>query len=579
MGKQGYHLPDLSEFRERCCYCYKDLDDGISLCMCGLSLCGDHVMIHTDKSECSVSFEIRRRCLLDSDGERVCKDMDPIEFLDVSSSLFSDEEVASVKRSISLVMQCQNGDEKIILKDDEVSCPHLEIDCEGEIEIDDLDKLKCSSCDIKTRLWICFICGHIGCGRAQYGAEGNGHAKEHYEQTQHKTFVLISSLDNPAGSETFCYPCGSNIKNIFVNKRLKYTGSVGRSKHDLKEKQSIENNKAVSVPSPFVGIVNAGNTCYISSTLHMIGYVVSKQDLDLEMHFQICWMENPLECFFCQLMRVFNRMKKCNGREDIGRISIVDLVRLIWRDMPLFTKHVQHDAHEFLLFLLEKIQEGETAYMIPPITSLFEFEVGRKISCNKCMDESIGYERTSMLCTIIESRIRDCVADFFSEDQWDCSCGGKKKAIKYLTKLPEYLILQVGRYSYDGAGFGKINDRICMETLKLDRFMSKVKPEDLLVERLVDEGHSEDDVRTTLSLYCNDEEKSLIVLQSMSSGSRRTDPNYCAVGCINHSGANTKTGHYTWWVYDKKRCYLVDDTNVLDSSVEVLESGYIFLFR
>jgi len=311
----------------------------------------------------------------------------------------------------------------------------------------------------------------------------------------------------------------------------------------------------------------------------MIGYVISKEEFDLDTHFQICWMENPLECFFCQLMKVFNKMKEVSNENGINKITIIDLVRLIWRDMSMFTKHMQHDAHEFLLFLLEKIQEGEEAYILPPITSFFNFEVGRKISCNNCSDGSIVYEKMPMLCTIIKNRIRSSVATFFNEYEWDCDCGGKKKAIRFVTKLPEYLIIQIGRYSYDNNNLGKINDKINMETLKLDKFMSKMEPDEGLIKKLINEGYSKDEIMKALSIFCNDEEKVRNILKEGNVEKYRMNPKYQVVGCINHSGANVRTGHYTWWIYDKERCYLIDDTNIINSTVEILEDGYIFLFK
>lgn len=39
---------------------------------------------------------------------------------------------------------------------------------------------KCFTCDSKESLWICLICGHIGCGRYK-----EGHAHRHFRETQH----------------------------------------------------------------------------------------------------------------------------------------------------------------------------------------------------------------------------------------------------------------------------------------------------------------------------------------------------------------------------------------------------------
>lgn len=39
---------------------------------------------------------------------------------------------------------------------------------------------QCQTCGIINNLWICLVCGQIGCGR-----ENQGHALEHYQSTNH----------------------------------------------------------------------------------------------------------------------------------------------------------------------------------------------------------------------------------------------------------------------------------------------------------------------------------------------------------------------------------------------------------
>ncbi|RCH92563.1 hypothetical protein CU098_000557, partial [Rhizopus stolonifer] len=48
------------------------------------------------------------------------------------------------------------------------------------LELHDQSDNQCSVCQSTSHLWVCLICGHIGCGR-YHGA----HAYEHYQQTDH----------------------------------------------------------------------------------------------------------------------------------------------------------------------------------------------------------------------------------------------------------------------------------------------------------------------------------------------------------------------------------------------------------
>ncbi|CAM9805340.1 unnamed protein product [Chrysoparadoxa australica] len=54
----------------------------------------------------------------------------------------------------------------------------------GEMHDVDMFNMHCQACHIAHNLWVCMVCGHIGCGR--YSSE---HAKGHYASTHH-TFSL-----------------------------------------------------------------------------------------------------------------------------------------------------------------------------------------------------------------------------------------------------------------------------------------------------------------------------------------------------------------------------------------------------
>ncbi|UYI28057.1 ubiquitin carboxyl-terminal hydrolase [Encephalitozoon cuniculi] len=576
-------LPNLSRFREKCCYCYRSIGDGISVCDCGFSFCEKHRGIHLGKSGCRIVFDIKE----------VGSDLG----IEIKNAMLGEEEVEELRRRMEILIKPGDEDERVLSRDEEVRCVHGCPEGPSSIEMGNIGGLKCNLCDVNTRLWVCFSCGYVGCGRMQYGAEGNGHAKSHYEETQHNVFVLVPSLLKE-DCEIFCYLCDSNIRSRYNSAEnsvtIDFGGADGKTEErsvrkvmscrgiaepEFLEKKRAPESKGESVPSPYVGIINSGNTCYISSVIHMVGYAVSKEEFDLEQHFEICYMKNPLECFFCQLMRVLSKMKETKDNEGVNRISILDLIMLIWRDMPMFGKFAQQDAHEFLLFLLEKIREGERSYLIPPITSLFEFEVGRRVSCSGCMDDSTSYESMLMICTFLKGNIRKSVEMFFLPDEWSCECGGKKKVSRFITTLPKYLIIQVGRYSYNNYKVEKIKDKIEMRSIKLGSFMSKDEADRSLVRKLVDSGYPEEDAAKALGIFWNDESKARSLLENHAMMDMRTDSKYRVVGCINHSGDNIKAGHYTWWVYDNGKCFKIDDTTVLNSNVEVLEDGYIFLFK
>ena len=58
----------------------------------------------------------------------------------------------------------------------------------------------CNDCELKENLWLCMVCGNLGCGRQQYGGiGGNGHALKHYETTGHAVSCKLGTI-TPEGS-------------------------------------------------------------------------------------------------------------------------------------------------------------------------------------------------------------------------------------------------------------------------------------------------------------------------------------------------------------------------------------------
>lgn len=58
----------------------------------------------------------------------------------------------------------------------------------------------CTKCDLTSNLWLCLICGALGCGRQQFGGGGgNGHGLEHTKETGHSVAVKLGTIE-PDGS-------------------------------------------------------------------------------------------------------------------------------------------------------------------------------------------------------------------------------------------------------------------------------------------------------------------------------------------------------------------------------------------
>ncbi|CAG8640577.1 3738_t:CDS:10, partial [Racocetra fulgida] len=65
----------------------------------------------------------------------------------------------------------------------------------------------CNDCDLKENLWLCLVCGNLGCGRQQYGGlGGNGHGLAHYDKTKHAISCKLGTI-TPEGTAASCIQC------------------------------------------------------------------------------------------------------------------------------------------------------------------------------------------------------------------------------------------------------------------------------------------------------------------------------------------------------------------------------------
>lgn len=89
-------------------------------------------------------------------------------------------------------------------------CEHtLCLSQEAPKRLEQQDLAHCASCDLKENLWLCLVCGKLGCGRKQYdGSGGNNHAIEHFQQTGHAVNVKMGTItpEGTAGNiSDFCH--------------------------------------------------------------------------------------------------------------------------------------------------------------------------------------------------------------------------------------------------------------------------------------------------------------------------------------------------------------------------------------
>ncbi len=54
---------------------------------------------------------------------------------------------------------------------------------------------RCHDCEKSENLWMCLVCGNIGCGRKQFdGSGGNNHGIDHFQKTGHAVSCKLGTI-------------------------------------------------------------------------------------------------------------------------------------------------------------------------------------------------------------------------------------------------------------------------------------------------------------------------------------------------------------------------------------------------
>ncbi|XP_055847456.1 ubiquitin carboxyl-terminal hydrolase 3-like isoform X2 [Episyrphus balteatus] len=277
---------------------------------------------------------------------------------------------------------------------------------------------KCSECKSEKNNWICLHCGAVLCGRYE-----KAHALSHFKAKNHK--VCMNTLDY----SVFCYKCDDFVINetnsveeirqelkseddscsetSSSSKSQQETASVssndsgwedtpkpGRKLRPRKRTISSESGDSAATPKrkslrKVVGLRNLGNTCFMNSVLQSLSHIKEFS----------CYF-NALPCLepsgkqkqqrvYCsrslkesmsdanvveELRKVLLNLSK--GGDGSKAISPECLFLVIWKVVPQFRGHRQHDAHEFLRYMLDRLHT-ELQHLSIDVTPLLAAAEGK----------------------------------------------------------------------------------------------------------------------------------------------------------------------------------------------------------
>ena len=378
-------------------------------------------------------------------------------------------------------------------------------------------------------------CGYVGCSR--YFRE---HALKHFDETSHSVTINIGT------GLAWCYLCDEEVDNDHI--------SDIRSRFFTKSMTNVKNAKR--------GLVNLGNTCYLNSAVQVLLACPH-----LEYYLLNCLEESANH-------RISQDLKHILLNESNSSIIPRKLVRDIKALNPMFRGYAQHDSHEFLRFILDRLSE-ETKYEkdVSFIDQVFKGEMKSTVTCLGCQNISIkrdsffdlslpvvtneqasGSFVGSILSWIsspfvqTSSNLEECLEAFCEEEILSgknqyycekCKCFQDCKKSLHLLQSPEILILQLKRFRFDSFFSRKVSTHV--------RFPF----EDFQI------GLDSDESSTDSPDSCT----------------------YDLVGFVSHSGSMSG-GHYVAYCRDKDNEWLKFDDDIVTQvdrkTVEIREAYILF---
>jgi ubiquitin carboxyl-terminal hydrolase 5/13 len=291
---------------------------------------------------------------------------------------------------------------------------------------------KCNDCELKENLWLCLVCGNLGCGRRQFGGSGgNNHGVDHTTSSGHAVAVKLGSLTADGNADIYCYQCDEERTDPKLVAHLANWGvdiaSRVKTEKSLAEQQLEQNlhfdfamtdadgRQLRPLFGPgLTGLKNLGNSCYLASVIQALFSMPEFEQRYLRYDEAASLPQKPAEDLEIQLRKLADGL--LSGRyskpdSDLAASGDVDevphqrglapamLKHLIGKGHAEFASMRQQDSFELLLHVLKLIsrsqQSSQATYSnISDPVDAFRFVMEQKLTCLGC--KKVKYRQDEM---------------------------------------------------------------------------------------------------------------------------------------------------------------------------------------
>uniref|UniRef100_A0A674AT30 Ubiquitin carboxyl-terminal hydrolase n=2 Tax=Salmo trutta TaxID=8032 RepID=A0A674AT30_SALTR len=286
---------------------------------------------------------------------------------------------------------------------------------------------KCQKCEMKENLWLNLSDGAVLCGKWFFdGAGGNGHALDHFKDTN---FPLAVKLDNltPDIADIYSFDEEEAVLDPQISEHLQHFGidiiQIQRNGTDnghhntdntnnvrprVSEWEVIQESgmklKAV-YGSGFTGIKNLGNSCYLGTIMQVLFSIPEFQRAYVG-NLQRIYDYSPLDPstdFSTQMAKLGHGLlsglyskppMKSELIEQVMKeeykpkgISLKMFKALVSNGHPEFSSNRQQDAQKFFLHLINLVERNSVGSENP--NDAFRYLVEERVQC--CQTQKVRY--------------------------------------------------------------------------------------------------------------------------------------------------------------------------------------------
>ena len=397
-------------YKGECIYCFHSAKDDLFLCLhCFQGFCSEHRFLHHEKTASmhELYLEILQTEVVDNESEEAKERK--LTKLEVQPEKEKEYE-------FTYHFYCQkcnarkpcNGEERMVQavhshmtakkafeikaweEGERQECSH--VSGLQQIGLEQVVAKQCQECSLDNNLWLCLTCGSVGCGRRQFdGSGGNGHGAAHYEATGHAASVKLGTVSADGDADVYCYLCDDMRRDPKLAQHLRMFGmNIAEARKteatvaelQLQQNQSFdfkltdEDGVQFQPAKGHSGLVNGGNSCYISSCVQLLLPLLTFNGE----HFRAC-SKNPTRCVECQSLKLQNGLAHESAHESslAACESSSSLTAWMFKDAVgaghvEFSTGKQNDASEFAEYWLSKMEQ-----LNPALTKEFYYRDGRSI--------------------------------------------------------------------------------------------------------------------------------------------------------------------------------------------------------